>query len=203
MVWSQVIFSCSNSSILWTLRVLLPYTFKFWLVCECADLYFNTWGLDVVLATRRFQRVEWHVITYWVWGFLPMNNVLLFLKPHSYDFRDRAVHWVLDLNNVSSFGASVVTQLVKKISLQCRRPWFHPWVGKILWRRAWQPSPVLWPGESPWTEEPGGLQSMGWQRVGYNWATKHSIAPFFGVFMLYRVGVRSVGAETEEYCSLP
>ena len=26
----------------------------------------------------------------------------------------------------------------------------------------------------PWTEEPGGLQSMGSQRVGHNWATKHS-----------------------------
>ena len=23
-----------------------------------------------------------------------------------------------------------------------------PWVGKILWRRAWQPIPVFWPGES-------------------------------------------------------
>ena len=22
----------------------------------------------------------------------------------------------------------------------------------------------------PWTEEPGGLQSIGWQRVGYNWS---------------------------------
>ena len=26
-----------------------------------------------------------------------------------------------------------------------------------------------------WTEEPGSLQSMGWQRVGYNWATKLSL----------------------------
>ena len=25
----------------------------------------------------------------------------------------------------------------------------------------------------PWTEEPGGLQSMGLQRVGHNWVTKH------------------------------
>ena len=24
-----------------------------------------------------------------------------------------------------------------------------------------QPTPVFLPGESPWTEEPGGLQSMG------------------------------------------
>ena len=31
-----------------------------------------------------------------------------------------------------------------------------------------QPSPVFLPGKSPWTEEPGGLQSMGSQRVGYN-----------------------------------
>ena len=25
---------------------------------------------------------------------------------------------------------------------------FDPWVGKIPWRRAWQPTPVFWPGES-------------------------------------------------------
>ena len=36
-----------------------------------------------------------------------------------------------------------------------------PWVGKIHWRRAWQPTPVFLPGESSWTEEPGGLQSHG------------------------------------------
>ena len=23
-----------------------------------------------------------------------------------------------------------------------------PWVGKILWRRKWQPTPVFWPGKS-------------------------------------------------------
>ena len=27
-------------------------------------------------------------------------------------------------------------------------PGFHPWVGKILWRGEWQPSPVFLPGES-------------------------------------------------------
>ena len=29
-------------------------------------------------------------------------------------------------------------------------------------------NPVFLPGESPWTEEPGGLQSMGSQRVRHN-----------------------------------
>ena len=45
---------------------------------------------------------------------------------------------------------------------------FDPWVGKIPWRRAWQPTPVFLPGKSPWTEEPHGLQSMGSQRVRHN-----------------------------------
>jgi len=47
----------------------------------------------------------------------------------------------------------------KRILLQCRRHrrWFDPWVGKIPWRRAWQPTPVFLPGESSWTEEPGGV----------------------------------------------
>ena len=33
----------------------------------------------------------------------------------------------------------------KESSLQCGRPGFHPWVGKIPWSRAWQPTPVFLP----------------------------------------------------------
>ena len=42
------------------------------------------------------------------------------------------------------------------------------------WRRTWRPTPVFLTGESPWTEELGGLQSMGSQRVRHDWATKHT-----------------------------
>ena len=52
-----------------------------------------------------------------------------------------------------------------KESASVQRPWFIPWVRKIPWRRAWQPTPVFLPGESLWTEEPGGLQSMGSQKI--------------------------------------
>ena len=31
--------------------------------------------------------------------------------------------------------------------MQCRRPGFDPWVGKIPWRREWQPTSVFLPGE--------------------------------------------------------
>ena len=63
-----------------------------------------------------------------------------------------------------------------RVNLQCRRPGFEPWVGKIPWRRARQPTPVFWPGESPWTEKPGRLQTVGLQRAGHDWVTKYSTA---------------------------
>ena len=35
-----------------------------------------------------------------------------------------------------------------RICLQCGKPGFDPWVGKISWRRAWQPTPGFLPGGS-------------------------------------------------------
>ena len=53
----------------------------------------------------------------------------------------------------------------KESTCQCRRHGFDPWVGKILWGRKWQPTPVFLPGKfhgqrsllgySPW----GGRES--------------------------------------------
>ena len=57
-----------------------------------------------------------------------------------------------------------------------RIPGFNPWIGKIPWRSAGQPTPVFLHGESWWTEEPGGLPSMVSQRVRHDWVTKHSTA---------------------------
>ena len=34
-----------------------------------------------------------------------------------------------------------------RICLQCRRLGFNPWVGKIPWKRDWQPTPVLSHGQ--------------------------------------------------------
>jgi len=48
----------------------------------------------------------------------------------------------------------------KEPACQCRRHKrhrFNPWIGKITWRNAWQPTPVFFPGE------PRGLRSL----VGY------------------------------------
>ena len=57
--------------------------------------------------------------------------------------------------------ASLMGQMVKN------PPGFDTWVGKISWRTAEQPTRRFLPGESPWAEEPAGLQSMGSQTVGH------------------------------------
>ena len=36
----------------------------------------------------------------------------------------------------------------KESACQCRKHEFNPWVGKVPWRRKWQPIPAFLPGES-------------------------------------------------------
>ena len=58
---------------------------------------------------------------------------------------------------LSYFGTSLVTQLVKN-PLQCWRPGFDPWVGKIPWRRERLSTSVFWPGEFHGLYSPWGLR---------------------------------------------
>jgi len=52
-----------------------------------------------------------------------------------------------------------------KVSANNGGDWVRFWVGKILWRRKWQPTPVFLPGKSHGQRSLVGLQSMGSQRV--------------------------------------
>ena len=63
--------------------------------------------------------------------------------------------------------ASLVAQMVKNLPAV-----WETWVRSLDWEdtlekeMATQASVLAW--RIPWTEEPGGLQSMGLQKVGYN-----------------------------------
>ena len=61
--------------------------------------------------------------------------------------------------------ASLVTQM------QCRRPRFHPWVGKIPWRRERLPTPVFLPGEAHGHRSLAGCGPWSSQQVRHNWVT--------------------------------
>ena len=54
-------------------------------------------------------------------------------------------------------------------NLGCRKPEFDPWVQKIPWRRAWQPTLVFLPGESHGQKSLEGYLRL--QRVGDDSAT--------------------------------
>ena len=64
-------------------------------------------------------------------------------------------------------GASLVAQMVKSLPAMQ-----ETWVRSLIWEdprekgMATHSSILAW--EIPWREKPGGLQSMGLQRVGHN-----------------------------------
>ena len=51
---------------------------------------------------------------------------------------------------------------------------FDPWVGKIPWRRAWQPTPVFLPGESHGQRGVAGYGPWGRKESDMTEATQHS-----------------------------
>ena len=53
-----------------------------------------------------------------------------------------------------------------RICLQCRRPEFDSWVGKISFRREWQPTPVFLPGEFNRQRSLAGYSSWGYKELG-------------------------------------
>ena len=97
------------------------------------------------------------------------------LKLHYYTYKKYFVHMIKKVKTGKLPYIGLPWWLRwERICLQCGTPGFDPWVGKIPWRKAQWPTPVFLPGESPWTGEPGGLHSMGLQRVGHDWTTNHT-----------------------------
>jgi len=66
--------------------------------------------------------------------------------------------------------ASVVAQTVKNLSaMQEAQVWSLGWEDPLEKETATQSSILAW--KIPWTEDSGGVQSMGLQRVGHDWVT--------------------------------
>ena len=93
------------------------------------------------------------------------------------------VHYIkIGLKNGSPLGipdfkqfSSLVAQRLN-VCLQCRRPGFDPWVGKIPLEKEMATHSSILAWRIPWMEEPGGLQFTGSQGVGHDWATSLSLS---------------------------
>ena len=68
-----------------------------------------------------------------------------------------------------SFRVALGSIRSKEPACQCRRHkrlGLHPWVGKMPWRRAWQPTPVFLPGESHGQRSLVGYSPWGQKELG-------------------------------------
>ena len=73
--------------------------------------------------------------------------------------------------------ASLVAQMVKSLpAMQETRVWFLGGEDPLEKEMAAHSSTLAW--KIPWMEEPGGLQSMGSQRIGHDWVTSLSFLSF-------------------------
>ena len=84
--------------------------------------------------------------------------------------------------------------VVKNLPAKQKNVDLIPGSGRLPWRRKWQPTPVFLTGESPWAEEPGGLQSVGSQRARHDLETKapppHILFHFFPLWFITRYWIQ-------------
>ena len=64
----------------------------------------------------------------------------------------------------------------KEYACQCRRHRFNSWVGKVPWRRKWQPTPVFLPGKSHGQRSLAGYSPWGRKESDAEWVNEHSAA---------------------------
>ena len=72
-----------------------------------------------------------------------------------------------------------------------KRSSFNSWVRKIPWSRARQPTPVFLPGECH-GEEPGGLWTIGSQRVEHEWSDLASIYMYIYIYIYTHIYIYKI-----------
>ena len=80
---------------------------------------------------------------------------------------DRGAWWAT-VHGVTKSQTQLSVKAQHKQCSRLKRLGFSPWVGKIPWRREWQPTPGILAWKILWTEEPGGLQSLVLSRVRHD-----------------------------------
>ena len=63
---------------------------------------------------------------------------------------------------------------------KCKRHGFDPWIGKIPWRRAWQPTPVLLLGESHGQRSLADCSPWGHKELNMIEATSQALMDILG-----------------------
>ena len=133
---------------------------------------FHTW--DTANRWTRRNPVSGWLWTLWRQGLIPAPNCI------PTDLFFNMEYWF-----ICSFPGDASGE---EPTCQCRRHrrcWFDPWAWKILWRRAWPPTPVFLPGESHGQRSLVGYSSTGSKRVGHNWSNLANPHWFIYIFFFF------------------
>ena len=149
-------------------------------------LQMSSWATPItasVFAQTLLSECDQTLSLYLIIGFALRSSIPAFMTPITLpDFSS-----FYSIYSLLTHLASLVAQMIKNqpVMLIAGRPGFSPWVEKIPWRRAWEPTPIFLSGESWWTEEPDRLQSMGLQGVRRDWVTKQHTHTFLKCLFLH------------------
>ena len=90
----------------------------------------------------------------------------------------RSVHWILTATLQAQFSgySHPIDEDAATLGApsKCRRLRFNPWVGRISWRRKWQPMPVFLPGKPHGERSLAGYSPGGHRRAGHDWMNDHA-----------------------------
>ena len=88
----------------------------------------------------------------------------------------------------------------KETTCKFRRHGFSCWVGKIPWRREWQPTPVFLPGKSHEQRSLANYSPWGCKTVGYNLAAKQS---YTGIYMVTKMSYSYIYLHGQIWKTMP
>ena len=119
---------------------------------------FSFFHLCIVLAFGCFPKIHWSHT-------LPQGCSRLIKNRVAKHFKKPSVYYGKKLIVLKKKVASPMTQWWR-IRLQCKKRRFNLWVGKMPWRRKWQPTPVFLPGKSHCSL--AGYSPWGHKKVRHN-----------------------------------
>jgi len=152
-------------------HILYIYTYIYTLYMSLSYPFY-LWEPVIYSACKFFvDYMFWnYVLSVYGWSF---NFVYAILYPFKKKLRSSNV-LIFPLTLFISYILRFFPPYQKDVLLSSKNTTFS----NFSQRRQWHPTPVHFARKIPWTEEPGGLQSMGSLRVGHNWVTSLSLFTF-------------------------
>ena len=167
-------------------RSLLPFSFFF------SSLPFYNKSVHFLKFIYFYLEDNCFTILNW---FLPYINII----SHRYARVPslQSVHFIFNIFSIGLPGGSVIKNLPMMQETQVQSLGQEDPLEESMARHS---SILAW--RIPWTEEPGGLQSIGSQRVGHNWSNLPCTHAYSQLFMVHNVLLRLSPSEDDKYGKL-